>query len=389
MIESITVITLLLSALDRVPLQAIFDRDPYESRRSALPGARLVKVLVVYQLIRTEKLRGLIRTITEHTGLQAVLGGTVALNTLSNGVAQRDVGQMVEAWMQVLQTYGPWLARMGRKFARIAVVDASLIKLSLLAYSWAEYRRQTGAAKMHAVLDWARGIPQQLVVTIGKVHDLKGAAPLRWARHWTYIFDRAYLGFDFLTTLLEAGAHFVVRFKAGISYRILERYAVPQAPATAGFRLTSDWTISLPGWEGVLLRLVSYQLPDGKLIRVLTDRFELSAVSVAQLYKERWTIENWWKWVKQMFKIKRPLGESENALPVQIVSAFVTDLLLRAFKHSSGFTSSLYEFVSNCQELSLVPLKELTNGALRRALETIFKLFDDISGVKRPLQLAA
>jgi hypothetical protein len=90
-----------------------------------------------------------------------------------------------------------------------------------------------------------------------------------------------------------------------------------------------------------------------------------------------------------MFKIKRPLGESENALPVQIVSAFVTDLLLRAFKHSSGFTRSLYEFVSNCQELSLVPLKELTKGILRRALETIFRLFDDTKGVKSPLQLAA
>ena len=389
MIESITVITLLLCALNRVDLQAVFDRDGYESRRRALPGARLVKVLVVYQMIHTEKLRGLIRTITEHTGLQAGLGGTVALNTLSNGVAQRDVGQMVEAWMEVLQTYGPWLKRMGRKFARLAVVDASLIKLSLLAYSWAEYRKQTGAAKMQAVLDWARGIPQQLVVTTGKVHDLRGATPLHWARHWTYIFDRAYLGFDFLTTLLEAGAHFVVRFKEGVGYRILDRFPVPQAPATAGFRLTSDWTIRLPGWEGVLLRLVSYRLPDGKLIRVLTDRFDLSALSVAQLYKERWTIENWWKWVKQMFKIKRPLGNSENALPVQIVSAFVTDLLLRAFKHSSGFTSSLYEFVSNCQEFSLVPLKELTNGALRQALETILKLFDDFSGVKRPLQLTA
>src|ERR671916_171928 len=389
MLESITVITLLLSALDRIDLQAIFDRDPYESRRRALPGARLVKVLVVYQMIGTEKLRGLIRTLTEHAGLQAALGGRVALNTLSNGVRERDVGQMVEAWMRVVQTYGPWLARMGRKFARIAVVDASLIKLSLLAYSWAEYRRQTGAAKMHAILDWARGIPQQLVVTIGKVHDLKGAAPLRWARHWTYIFDRAYLGFDFLTTLLEAGAHFVVRFKEGVGYRILERFAVPQAPATAGFRLTSDWTIRLPGWEGVVLRLVSYQLPDGKLIRVLTDRFDLSALSVAQLYKERWTIENWWKWVKQMFKIKRPLGESENALPVQIVSAFVSDLLLRAFKHSSGFTSSLYEFVSHCQEFSLVPLKDLTQGILRRALETIFRVLDDTKGVKSPLQLAA
>ena|SRR5438067_6990659 len=156
MIESITVITLLLSALERVDLQGIFDRDPYESRRCALPGTRLVKVLVVYQMIHTAKLRGLIRTLTEHPGLQKALGGTVALNTLSNGLAQRDVGHMVEAWMAVMQTYGPWLERMGRKFARIAVVDASLIKLSLLAYSWAEYRKQSGAAKMHAVLEWAR-----------------------------------------------------------------------------------------------------------------------------------------------------------------------------------------------------------------------------------------
>jgi hypothetical protein len=389
MVESITVITLLLSALERIDVQAIFDRDPYESRRRALPGARLLKVLVVYQMIHTTKLRGLIRTLTEHPGLQRALGGTVALNTLSNGLAQRDVGQMVEAWMAVMQTYGPWLERLGRKFARIAVVDASLIKLSLLAYSWAEYRKRSGAAKMHAVLEWARGIPQQLVVTTGKVHDLRGAATLQWARHWTYIFDRGYLGFAFLSTLLDAGAHFVVRFKDGVGYRILERFAVPHAPATAGFRLTSDWTLHLPGWEGVLLRLVSYQLPDGKLVRVLTDRFDLSALSVAQLYKERWTIENWWKWVKQMFKIKRPLGNSENALPVQIVSAFVTDLLLRAFKHSSGFTSSLYTFVSNCQEFSLVTLKELTKGPLRQAVETIFRVLDDTKGVKSPPQLPA
>jgi FOG: Transposase and inactivated derivatives len=192
-------------------------------------------------------------------------------------------------------------------------------------------------------------------------------------------------GFDFLSTLLAAGAHCVVRFKEGVGYRILDRFPVPQAPATAGFRLSSDWTIRLPGWEEGVLRLVSDWLPDGKLIRVLTDRFDLSALSVAQWYKERWTIENGWKWVKQMFKIKRPLGESENALPVQIVSALVTDLLLRAFKHSSGFTSSLYEFVSNCQKLSLVPLKALTKGALRRALETILKLFEDTRDVKRPL----
>jgi Transposase DDE domain len=298
-----------------------------------LPGPRLVKISVAYQMIRTEKMRGLVKAITEHSGLQAALGGEVALNTLSNALRERDLEQMVEAWMLTLQVYGPWLGRMGRKFARIAVVDASLIKLSLLAYSWADYRQQAGAAKLTAVLEWARAIPQQLVMTSGRVHDLKAATRLNWARNWTYIFDRAYLGFDFLTQLLEAGAHFVVRFKEGVGYRTLERYEVPEAPASAGFRLRSDWTILLPGWEGVVLRLVSYQLPDGKLIRVLTDRFELSALSVAQLYKERWSIESWWRWIKQMYKIKRPLGESEQALAVQIVSAFVTDLLLRAWKH--------------------------------------------------------
>jgi hypothetical protein len=80
MIESITVITLLLYALERVNLQEVFKPDPYESRRGALPGARLVKVLVVYQMIRSEKMRGLIRAITENAELQAALGGTVALS---------------------------------------------------------------------------------------------------------------------------------------------------------------------------------------------------------------------------------------------------------------------------------------------------------------------
>ncbi len=145
--------------------------------------------------------------------------------------------------------------------------------------------------------------------------------------------------------------------------------------------------MSLPGWPGVVLRLVSYQLPDGKLVRVLTSRFDLQALSVAQLYKERWKIENWWKWLKAMYKIKEPVGRSAQVLPVQIVGAFMTDLLLRAFKHSSGFTSSLYEFVTRCQEMSLTGLSQLpANSALRQALEAILKL---LNGQQRHLQLVA
>ena len=385
--ESITIITLLLYALDRVQLQAVFDRDPYESRRRALPGSRLVKVLVVYQMIKSSKLRGLVRAIEEHSGLQKALDGAVERNTLSNALAHRELEQMIEAWMLLWQTYAPWVARLGKKFARLAVVDASLIQLSLQAFAWAQYQKQSGAAKMHAVLEWARGIPQQLVFTPGKVHELKGAAQMVWAQHWTYVFDRAYLGFPFLARVLEAGAHFVVRFKAAVSYVVLERRQVPVTPARAGIRLTSDWKVRLPGWPKVILRLVSYQLPDGKLIRVLSDRFDLSALSIAHLYKERWTIENWWKWIKSLFKIKEPLGRSEHALPVQIIGAFVTDLLLRAFQQSSGFTRSLYEFVTRCQEVSLTALDQIPqDSALRRALKAILKL---LKCQQRHLELVA
>nr|MBA3442506.1 hypothetical protein [Pyrinomonadaceae bacterium] len=115
--ESSTVITLVLRAIDRVQLQAVFDRDPYESRRTALPGARLVKALVLYQLIKSPRLRGLVRLSEDHQAVQAALGGTLARNTLSNALQQRDMEQMIDAWMLVWHSYLPWIARMGTKFA--------------------------------------------------------------------------------------------------------------------------------------------------------------------------------------------------------------------------------------------------------------------------------
>ena len=87
---------------------------------------------------------------------------------------------------------------------------------------------------------------------------------------------------------------------------------------------------------------------------------------MAQLDKERWTIENWWRWLKRRHKVKESLGRSEDALPLQIVAAFVTALLLRVFQQCGGFTEQLYEFVTTCRELALIPLARL--GTLRAVL---------------------
>jgi hypothetical protein len=84
------------------------------------------------------------------------------------------------------------------------------------------------------------------------------------------------------------------------------------------------------------------------------------------LYKERWTIENWWRWLKRIYKVKEPWGRKAHALPLQIVAAFVTDLLLRAFKHGGGFKGKLYEFVTTCRDMALVPLARL--GSLHEVL---------------------
>jgi IS4 transposase len=149
----------------------------------------------------------------------------------------------------------------------------------------------------------------------------------------------------------------------------VERRPVPQERQWGNIRLLSDWTVRLAGGPEGELRIVSYRLPDGRLVRVLTDRFDLWAASVAQLYKERWKIENWWRWIKALFKVKRPLGQTANALQLQIIAAFVVDLVWRVFKAFGHLPKSLSEFVTRYQELSLVRVVDVPCGAFRRALD--------------------
>jgi hypothetical protein len=370
--KSITIIGIIIKVLNKLPIQEIFDKDRYETRRKELKGSRLVKLMVCYQLIKSRFMRGLVRAIEDNPTLQEATGGEIALNTLSNALAMRSVEQMQEVWQLVISAYGGQIERIGKKFARIALIDSSLIKLSLAAYDWAEYREKKGAAKMHMVLDWALRIPDQLMFTVGKVHDANKIVQISWQKGWTYVQDRGYLCFTRLKSILAAGAHFIVRAKSNTDFQVIERREVDTHRQENGIRLRSDWSIRLTRWSDTVLRLVSYQLPDGTLIRVLTDRFDLTAANVAQLYKERWKIENWWKWLKFVFKVKEPIGRSENACQIQIITALITDLLLKVFKQVGGYSGTLYDFVVRFQEMSFVSISNLADGLFRRALEQIY-----------------
>src|SRR5262245_31704524 len=270
-------------------------------------------------MLKDPSQRGLVRIVQESQDAQAALGGHLARKTLANALCQRALEQMIEAWALLLAHYSPSLARLGKRFARIAAVDASLLKLSLEAFDWAQYRAHSGAAKITCVFDWIKGVPQQFVFTAaGKIHDLKATSALAWSAGWTYLFDRGYFSFDLLGALLTAGAHFVIRLKDRVEHRILERHEIPDLRLPAGMRaIRSDWTVVLPGWDrDLILRLVSYQLTDGKLIRVLTDRHDLSALSIALLYKERWTIENWWRWPEASLQSQRTIGAQQQCFTI-------------------------------------------------------------------------
>src|SRR2546426_6915922 len=107
--ESLSLVTLLLSAIERVHIQPVFDCDPYESRRKSLPGSRLLKVLVFYQLLKEPRQRNLVRVVEESPAAQAALGGSVPRNTLSNAWQHRTLEQMIEAWSLLLAHYSPYL----------------------------------------------------------------------------------------------------------------------------------------------------------------------------------------------------------------------------------------------------------------------------------------
>jgi DDE family transposase len=374
---------LMLHALQRVPVQAIFDRDPYESRRTALSGDRRLHVLVAYQLVRQAGMRGVLRAIAEHAPLQPALGGPVARKTLANALTQRPVEQMVEAWMRVSQSSGAGVERLGKQCARIALVDSSPLKLSLAVYDWAQYRQASGAAKVHAVLEWARRLPAQVVVSAGKVQDANQTVQMTRKPGWTYVQDRGHVSFARLAQLHACGAPCVVRLKQGMQWRVLARRPVPLGPQGGGY-LRGDQTVRLAGWPEVEVRVVSYQLPGYRWVRVVTDRFDLTASSVARLYKERWEIEHRWKGLKTMLKIKRPLGERATALPLQLSAAFVTDLLGRVCKACGHFPARRYAFVTRGQELSLVRLADIADGALRQALERIRHHFTQLPRLSQP-----
>jgi hypothetical protein len=225
-------------------------------------------------------------------------------------------------------------------------LDASTIELSLAIFPWAKFRQRDGALKLHMGLDHDGGIPAFMSLTDGKVHEVTQARKQRLPRGSIVVMDKGYLDYSWYKTLSEQGVFFVTRARKNTRYRVTERRSVDK---TKGLR--ADQTIELTGQKSQhqalpKLRRVSYvDLESGQRYIFLTNNFTLAASTIAAIYKQRWQIELFFKWIKQNLKIKTFLGTSKNAVMTQVWVAMCVYLILAYLKFMSKASTSMQQIL--------------------------------------------
>ena len=225
-------------------------------------------------------------------------------------------------------------------------LDASTIDLCLSVFPWAKFRTTKGAVKLHVGLNHAGYLPEFVTLTEGKKHDITVGRILKFPKGSIVAIDKAYNDYTWYNQLTDNGIYFVTRLKSNAKYRVIDRREVLKNKG-----LTSDQTIEFTGLQTakkcpVQLRRIGYRDPDtGKHYVFLTNNFKLAARTIADIYKARWQVELFFKWIKQNLKIKSFVGTSKNAVMTQIWIALCMYLLLAFLKFQSKLTKSMQQIL--------------------------------------------
>ena len=228
----------------------------------------------------------------------------------------------------------------------VYALDSTTIDLCLSLFPWAKFRRHKGAVKMHTLLDLHGNTPTFISITNGKVHDVNILDEIAPEAGAFYVMDRGYVDFERLYVFTLSSAFFVVRTKSNVL--IQRRYSHP-VDKTTGVR--SDHTVILTAINSVKaypdqLRRVSYlDVKTRKRFKFLTNNFMLPALTIAQIYKSRWQVELFFKWIKQHLRIKAFYGTSENAVKTQIWIAVSVYVLVAIVRKRLALDASLYQIL--------------------------------------------
>jgi len=280
-----------------------------------------------------------------HMGIR----GKVSRNTLANANKVRD-WRIYADFAQVLIKEARMLYA-GDAFAAelnntVYALDASTIDLCMSLFPWAKFRTTKSAVKLHTLLDLRGNIPALIIITDGKVHDANILDELVPEPGAIYIMDRGYLDFARLFLMHQSRAFFVIRAKKNLDCRRL--YSHPVDKSTG---LQCDQEVMLNGYQASkryperLRRIRYFDAKNNKRFVFLTNNFELPALSITELYRCRWQVELFFKWIKQHLRIKKFYGTSANAVKTQIWTAISIYVLVAIIKKRLGLDRSLYSIL--------------------------------------------
>ena len=291
-----------------------------------------------------------------HLGLR----GEVARSTLAEANEGRDwriYADLAQGLIgQARQLYAT--DDLGVELAQTAyALDATTIDLCLSLFPWARFRRTKGAVKMHTLLDLRGSIPTTVCVSEGRTHEINWLDHLAFESNAIYVMDRGYLDFARLHAIEQAQAFFVIRAKTNLKAERRYSHVVDRSTG-----LVCDQTVTLTGFYShkgfpTPLRRIRFKDPEtGKRLVFLSNNFALPALTITKLYRLRWQIELFFKWIKQHLRIKTFFGTTENAVKTQIWIAVSVYVLVAIVKKRLQLSASLYEIL---QILSLTMFERM------------------------------
>jgi len=358
--------TLFAQVMEFVPWTSftrIVQRHGGDSGVRALSCAEQFRAMAFAQLTWRESLRDIEASLSANAGKLYAMGfrSAVKRSTLADANESRD-------W-HIWADLAALLIRRARKLYAsesalgveldntVYALDSSTIDLCLSLFDWAPFRSTKAAIKLHTLLDLRGAIPAFIHISDGKLHDVNVLDMLAFEAGAFYVMDRGYVDFARLYALHQAGAFFVTRAKSAMDAR-----RVYSALTDRSSGVIADQQVMLNGHYSAKkypehLRRVRFKDPEsGKTLVFLTNNTTLPALTIAALYKSRWQVELFFKWIKQHLRIKKFLGNSENAVKTQVWCAVATYVLIAIVKKELQLDASLY----TCLQILSVSVFEKT-----------------------------
>jgi len=374
--------TLFAQIMDYLPWKTfhrIVDRYDGDYRIRTLPCTEHFRVMAFAQLTYRESLRDIEACLSAQSAKLYHMGirSPIKRSTLADANERRDWRIYAEFAQRLITQARKLYAEedLGLDLANtVYALDSTTIDLCLAMFPWAPFRSTKAAVKMHTLLDLRGSIQSFIHVSDGKMHDVNVLDLMVPESSAIYVMNRAYVDFERLFTLHQAGAFFVTRAKSNADFR-----RVYSAPSDREQGIICDQTVMLEGFYSqknypVHLRRIRFKDPEtGKTLVFLTNMFGPPPATICALYKARWQVELFFKWIKQHLRIKKFFGTSENAVKAQIWIAVSVYVLIAIIKKRLNLDASLYTLLQ-IFSVTLFEKTPLNKGLL----DTKYTLEDDM-----------